>query len=275
MLTGEATAWGGVILATAVGVAGAALSPVVVARRWAFATEGVAHAGFAGAGVVWAVAGWLGGDVAAGGVGVAVFAACLVAGVCIAALTRRGGEVGVATGAVLTVGLAVGFLGREVFVRQRGAAPVGFETLTLGAFETATTLEAAAAVACAVAVLVSLGLLRRPVTAFVLDPRLARSGGLPERGLHYGLMLLVALTVAMAVRVVGALLVTTLLVLPGAAAARLCRRPATAVLASAGLGGGVCLLVTTATGPAGLALPTGPVIVLVMFAAYLLSLTRR
>ncbi|HEX8912597.1 MAG TPA: metal ABC transporter permease, partial [Humisphaera sp.] len=42
--------------AASVAVACAALSVFVVARRWAFIGEGIAHSGFGGAGTVWVLA---------------------------------------------------------------------------------------------------------------------------------------------------------------------------------------------------------------------------
>ena len=45
-----------IVAAAAMGVACALLSVVVVLRRWAFIGEGIAHAGFGGAGTVWLLA---------------------------------------------------------------------------------------------------------------------------------------------------------------------------------------------------------------------------
>ena len=41
------------ITSTAIGLACASLSVFVVLRRWAFIGEGIAHAGFGGAGTAW------------------------------------------------------------------------------------------------------------------------------------------------------------------------------------------------------------------------------
>ena len=97
---------------------------------------------------------------------------------------------------------------------------------------------------------------------------------MPERLLHVGLMLTLGVAVALAVRVVGSLLVTALLVLPGAAAGRWCRRPTSATLLSVALGGGVSAL-ATAAGRGVEWLPAGPLIVFTLFAVYLASLPRN
>jgi zinc transport system permease protein len=105
----------------------------------------------------------------------------------------------------------------------------------------------------------------RPLTLATLDPELARARGLHPALLHYGFSLLVAATVAVGLKMLGALLLSALIVTPAAAAR----------LASTGFRGLIlgALLLGIAAPPVGITasaafnLPTGPCIVLVHVAA--------
>ena len=87
--------------------------------------------------------------------------------------------------------------------------------------------------------LASIGLmlvLFRPLLFATFDPFVAEAKGVPVGLLSLLFMVAVAVTVSLAVQVVGALLVFTLLVGPGATATRLAKRPACAILLAALLG---------------------------------------
>ena len=90
-----------------------------------------------------------------------------------------------------------------------------------------------------------------------LSPDLARAGGMDPRRGSLLLALLLAGVVALSVQVVGALLVTALLVIPAAAARALARTPEGMALAACGLGAsaalgglGVAVWADAAVGPA-------------------------
>lgn len=105
----------------------------------------------------------------------------------------------------------------------------------------------------------------RSLTLATLDPELARARGIRPALMHYAFSLLVAATVAVGLKMLGALLLSALIVIP-AAAARI------ATTSFRGLIGGALLLGILAP-PIGIAasaalnLPTGPAIVLVHVAA--------
>jgi ABC-type Mn2+/Zn2+ transport system permease subunit len=105
----------------------------------------------------------------------------------------------------------------------------------------------------------------RPLTLATLDPELARSRGIRPALLHYAFSLLVAATVAVGLKMLGALLLSALIVMPAAAA-----RIASSSFRNLIL---VALLLGIAAPPVGIAasatlnLPTGPCIVLVHVAA--------
>ncbi len=82
-------------------------------------------------------------------------------------------------------------------------------------------------------VLAALVGLWRPLLAVAVNEEMAAVEGVPVAALHLGFMLMLALTVALAMKVVGVLMVTGLLVIPAAAARQVSRTPEQmAVLAS-------------------------------------------
>ena len=115
----------------------------------------------------------------------------------------------------------------------------------------------------------------RPLLAITVHEELARVEGLPVAGLRLALMLLIALVIALAMKIVGVLLVTSLLIIPAAAAQRHARTPEQMAVGASLLG----LLAVSA----GLSLswfqdtPAGPSIVVSAAALFLLSfaLPRR
>jgi len=125
------------------------------------------------------------------------------------------------------------------------------------------------------AVLVLLVTLWRPLLAITVHEELARVEGLPVAGLRMALMLLIAVVIAVAMKIVGVLLITSLLIIPAAAAQRHARSPEQMALGASVLGmlavcGGLALSWFKDT-------PAGPSIVVTAAALFLLSfvLPRR
>jgi zinc transport system permease protein len=125
------------------------------------------------------------------------------------------------------------------------------------------------------AVLVALGLLWRPLLAITVHEELARVEGLPVAAIRLGLMLLIAVVIAVAMKIVGVLLITSLLIIPAAAAQRHARTPeqmaiGASVLGMLAVGAGLSLSWYQDT-------PAGPSIVVAAAALFLLSfvLPRR
>ncbi|WP_372097469.1 iron chelate uptake ABC transporter family permease subunit [Tistrella mobilis] len=107
------------------------------------------------------------------------------------------------------------------------------------------------------AVLAVLALLWRRLLTITVDEDLARVEGVPVLGVQLAFMALIALVIALAMKIVGVLLVTSLLVIPAAAARRLAPTPeAMAVIAAltgavaVTLGLGASLLWDLPSGPA-------------------------
>ncbi len=115
----------------------------------------------------------------------------------------------------------------------------------------------------------------RPLLAITVHEELARVEGLPVTAIRLALMLLIAIVIAVAMKIVGVLLITSLLIIPAAAAQRHARSPEQMAFGASLIG-----LVAVC---AGLSLswfkdtPAGPSIVVSAAALFLLSfvLPRR
>ncbi|HEY9035872.1 MAG TPA: zinc ABC transporter permease subunit ZnuB [Pseudomonadales bacterium] len=122
-------------------------------------------------------------------------------------------------------------------------------------------------------VLVTVASLWRPLLAMTVHEDLARAEGVPTTGLKLALMALIALVVALAMKMVGILLITALLVIPAATARGFSRSPEQMALLASVTG---CLAVSgglAASLP--LDTPAGPTIVTTAGLLYLLSLVKR
>ena len=116
-------------------------------------------------------------------------------------------------------------------------------------------------------VLIALVLIWRPLRFDSLDPQSAAARGVPTIAVSLGFMMLLGLTVAVAVHIIGALLVLALLVTPAAAAMRVASGPLSVPLLAALFGivsavGGILLAVMGT-------LPVSPYITTISFAIYL------
>jgi zinc/manganese transport system permease protein len=81
-------------------------------------------------------------------------------------------------------------------------------------------------------VLLGLATLYRPLIFSSVDPEIAAARGVPLRALSVAIFLLLALTTAEAIQVVGILLVLALVITPAAASQRLTARPGLALVLS-------------------------------------------
>jgi manganese/iron transport system permease protein len=261
------------LLATAaMAAACAALSVFVVARRWAFIGEGISHSGFGGAGAAWLLMlaapplidrPWV--------VSVSVVVFCLCTALAIGYLSRGDRVTGdAAIGIFLVASLAFGFLAQHIYLFVRHREPYGFTDYLLGTTAGLEPKMALAVVAVSAVVLITLAALGKEILSYCFDPLMAQASGVPAALIHYLLMVLIALTIIIGMPLIGSLLVTALLVLPGVTASQLSRR----------LSGVIAISIATAVGSAaaGVALharwtfiPPGPAIVLTLFLLFLAS----
>ncbi|WP_114046280.1 metal ABC transporter permease [Acidipropionibacterium virtanenii] len=248
----------GSILAGAVlGVLAGLIGPMIHARDLAFAVHGTSELSFAGA----SVALFLGVGVTTGAV-----AGSLIAAVILGVLGVRAKDRNASIGIMLPFGMGIGVLFLSLY-KGRSSNKFGLLTGQIVAVDTTqlTTL-------CVVAAVVTLALAAvwRPLFFASADPEVARARGVPMRTLSILFMVLLGLTTAMAIQLVGALLVLSLLVTPTAAAARVTARPSalcalSIVFAVVAAVGGIML----SLGPG---LPVSPYVTTISFLIYLVCL---
>ena len=210
------------IACAVLGLVGGALAPLIVSRGMAFAVHGTAELAFTGA----AAALLIGTGVEYGAVAGAIVAA-LVFGL----LGLRHRERDSVIGVVLAFGLGLGVL---MLALYNGRASNKFGLLVGSVVSVDSTNLAVLAV------------FYRPLLFASTDPDVALARGVPVRFLSLVFAVLIGLTTALVVPIVGAILVLTVMIVPGAAAARVTANPllatALAVLfAETALVGGVVL----------------------------------
>ena len=127
--------------------------------------------------------------------------------------------------------------------------------------------------AVAIAGLAFLAAIGRPLVFASVDPDVADARGVPVRALAMAFLLILAISVAVTVQIVGTLLVFALLVAPGAAALQVTARPVAGVAIS--------VAVAVAVTWAGLALayftdlPVGFLVTTLALGAYAAARTAR
>ncbi len=123
------------------------------------------------------------------------------------------------------------------------------------------------------AILATLVWIWRPLLAATVHEDLARAEGVPTFRVRLVFMLLIALVIALAMKLVGILLITALLIIPAAAARRLARTPEAMAVGAALLG---CVAVVGGlAGSLHLDTPSGPSIVVAAALLFALALLPR
>jgi zinc transport system permease protein len=254
----------GLLLAVACGL----LSPFVVLRRLSFSADGLAHASLGGlaAGLFLLDAGSTPG---LGSYAVAFLFTCAVAaGI---AWLNQGGRVSAdtAVGACYVAAFALGAL--LLSWRQRYTGHL--EHFFFGSILAVDFLECLLLGGLVLGVLGFLLLRWRHLAQWTLDEELAQANGIRVRALRYTMLLLLAGTVVLSVKVVGILLVTSLLILPGAIGSLGARTLAAVVglsAASAVLSAGGGMVLSNMAD-----VPPGPATVLILFGLFVGAFLTR
>jgi len=122
-----------------------------------------------------------------------------------------------AIGIVVAFGLSLGL----VLLSLSGGFNVDLFTYLFGSILTIDSQDLVTSVGLAVGVLVFLLVLHKEVLSITFDEKAARVSGIPVEKINFAFSILVALTVALSIKIIGILLVTALLILPGVAAMQL------------------------------------------------------
>lgn len=207
----------GTLVALAAGVVGY----FMVLRDQSFAGHSLANVGFAGA----TGAALLGVEPVVGLFFAGLLAAVGMQGLNIAAHHKRQSDI--AVGAILTASLALGYL----FIHLSKSEYAGsVYTVLFGNVLGISDSDVGVIVWSTVVLLVILFCIARPLFFASIDPDVAEAQRVPVRALSLCYLVLLALEVAIAVQIVGVLLIFALLVTPAAIAQYLTSRPAVGVL---------------------------------------------
>lgn len=242
--------WAGAIL----GLVGGLIGVFVMQRDMAFAVHGISELSFAGA----AAALLIGADVVGGSI-----VGSLVAAGLIGWLGARARDRNSIIGVLMPFGLGLGIL----FLSLYNGRSAGRFSLLTGQIVSVQNAQLGWLIGISAFVVIALLLVWRPLRFDSLDPQAAAARGVPTVAVSLGFMLLLGLAVAVAVHIIGALLVLALLVTPAAAAMRVASGPVSVPLLAALFGvvsavGGILLAVMGT-------LPVSPYITTISFAVYL------
>jgi zinc/manganese transport system permease protein len=205
-----------------VSVVSGAVGTFVVARGLSFAVHAISELGFTGA----AGALVIGVDPVLGMMGGSLFV-----GAILGVLSLRGTERDSAIGAFLAFGLGVGVLLLSLYQGYATEATNLLFGSIVGVDDTqVVTLVVVATLVCLILVAIY-----RPLLFSSVDPEVAAARGVPVRLLSVAIFLLLAITTAEAIQVVGVLLVLTLVITPAAAAQRLSSTPGRALFIGIGI----------------------------------------
>jgi len=243
-----------IIAAAVLGIVGGLIGVFVMQRDMAFAVHGISELSFAGA----AGALLIGANVVAGSL-----VGSLVAAILIGILGAKARDRNSIIGVLMPFGLGLGILFLALYPGRSGNK---FGLLT-GQIISVDIPQLGLLIVISIIVLVGLLAVWRPLTFDSLDPDVAAARGVPTRTLSLFFMILLGLTVAVSVQIIGSLLVLALLVTPAAAALRVSSSPVLVPVLSMIFGfvsavGGILLAL-------GGSLPISPYITTISFVIYL------
>ena len=258
------------IIAVLIGLTAPVVGTYLVQKRLSLLGDGLGHVALTGVAVGWLVGAWLTASPAdllaiPGALAASVIGAVLIEYVREVSHTSR--DVALA---ILFYG---GIAGGVVIIQLAGGTSQNLMGYLFGSLSTVTRLDTVIALVLAVVVLaigVGLSGLLAAVTA---DDEFARASGLPVRTVNVLIAVMAALTVTLSMRIVGALMVSALMIVPVAAAQHLVvgfartMRTAMVIAVLCAVGG---LVITVYVD-----LPPGGVIVLLTIAVYVAALVVR
>ncbi|WP_093029045.1 metal ABC transporter permease [Ruegeria marina] len=259
--------------ATLLGISAGVTGTFLFLRKRALVSDAISHATLPGVCIAFMVMVSLGGDgrnLAGLLAGSALSA--WVGLLCLNWLTRntRLAE-DAAIGSVLSVFFGFGIVLLTVIQTMGAGRQAGLEGFLLGS--TAGMLWADALVialggACTLALIL---LIRRPMTMVAFDPEYAAARGLPVYRIDLAMMGLVMAVTVVGLKIVGLILIVALLIIPPVTARFWSERSDRVVMLS-GLVGGLAGYLGAAISASAPNLPTGPIIVLVAFGFFAVSL---
>ncbi|RAY12074.1 metal ABC transporter permease [Actinomadura craniellae] len=253
------------VIAVLIGLTAPAVGTFIVQRRLALLGDGIGHIALTGIGL-----GLLTGTSPVLGALVVSALGAVVIEV-LRARSRTGGDVALA---ILFYG---GLAGGVLLTNMQGGG-TSMQSYLFGSISSVTVSDLYVIAALAAAVLVIVLLFGRELFLLCQDEEVARASGLPTRFLSLLIAITAAVTVVIAMRAIGLLLVSALMIVPVAAAQQLTRGFRATMLLAMVIG--VLSAVSGLVGSFEYDLTPGPSIVMVTLAVFVLAvvggaLTRR
>lgn len=193
------------------GIACGLVGTYIVCRRMVFLAGGVTHASFGGLGLAF----WLGSDPI---LGATLFALLSSLGIEWAGSRGRIREDS-AIGIIWSVGMALG----AFFMSLRPGYSSDLTAYLFGSIVTVTDSDIAALALLTALLLIGAALWLRPVMYVAFDRDFARSRGIPTRLVSYGMAAVMAFTIVLSIRIMGIVLLISLVTMPVVIANTLCR----------------------------------------------------
>lgn len=258
------------IIAVLIGLTAPVVGTYLVQKQLSLLGDGLGHVALTGVAVGWLVGAWISATPAdllaiPGALAASVIGALLIEYVREVSHTSR--DVALA---ILFYG---GIAGGVVIIQLAGGTSQNLMGYLFGSLSTVTAPDAVISFVLAAVVLVIGVGLSGLLSAVTADEEFARASGLPVRVVNILVAVMAALTVTLSMRIVGALMVSALMIVPVAAAQHFVvgftrtMRTAMVIAVLCALGG---LLITVYVD-----LPPGGVIVLLTIAVYALGLVYR
>ncbi|WP_170425713.1 metal ABC transporter permease [Ruegeria arenilitoris] len=176
-----------------------------------------------------------------------------------------------AIGAVLSVFFGFGIVLLTVIQTMGVGRQAGLEGFLLGSTAGMLWTDALIIALGGAATLLLVMIIRRPMTMVAFDPEYAAAQGLPVHRVDLAMMGLVMAVTVVGLKIVGLILIVALLIIPPVTA-RFWSQRSERVVVLAGLAGGLAGFLGAALSASAPNLPTGPIIVLVSFGFFALSL---
>ncbi|WP_298031115.1 metal ABC transporter permease [uncultured Alistipes sp.] len=185
------------------GITCGVIGTYVVCRRMVFLSGGITHASFGGLGIAF----YLGANPIAGAMIFAVLSALGIEWAGSRGRIREDSAIGI----IWSVGMAVGAL----FMSLRPGYTSGdLSAYLFGSIVTVTHADVVALAILTAAIIAGALLWLRPVMYVAFDRDFARSRGIPTRVISYVMAALIAVTIVLSIRIMGIVLLISLLTMP-------------------------------------------------------------
>ncbi len=193
------------------GIACGIMGTYVVSRRLVFLSGGITHASFGGIGIAW----YLGMNPILGAAAFAVLSSLGMEALSHRMKIREDSAIGI----LWSVGMAVGIL----FVALTPGYAPNLMSFLFGNILTITHTDLTAMIVLDIVLLAVFALFHRPILYMAFDREYARTQNLPVGMVGSTMMVLTALTIVLSIRMVGIVLLISLLTLPSVIAGCLSR----------------------------------------------------